>query len=230
MKDSRRLRSSTPGHEAFTLMRARGARVTDIVVLVVAADDAASCRRRSNRFRTQGPPRFRLWSQSTRSTNRVNPEREARTRRAGPACEDWGGDTVVVEIGKDRQNLNAARNDPAFADWNLKADPAFRDGYRSSQIDKGRGNVATVLVQNGTLKVGDNVNCALFTEKVRAMFDEHAQLVKRDLNTRRSIGTPGTANGRRFLSRASPMTTRPARWRPIVRKSCATLHWPKHRD
>jgi translation initiation factor IF-2 len=185
VKDNRKVTFlDTPGHEAFTLMRARGARVTDIVVLVVAADDGVMPQTIESISHTRAAKVPFVVAINKIDKPGVNPERVKRElAEQGLLAEDWGGDTVMVEVSaKTSQNLELLLEMILLvADiGNLKADPALpaMGTVLEAKIDKGRGNVATVLVQNGTLKIGDNFIAGAVYGKVRAMFDEHAQLVK----------------------------------------------------
>lgn len=174
----------TPGHEAFTLMRARGARVTDIVVLVVAADDGVMPQTIESISHTKAAKVPFVVAINKIDKPGVNPERVKRElAEQGLLAEDWGGDTPMVEVSaKTGKNLELLlENILLVADMQaLKADPKMpaMGTVLEAKIDKGRGNVATVLVQNGTLKIGDNFIAGAIYGKVRAMFDEHAQLVK----------------------------------------------------
>jgi translation initiation factor IF-2 len=185
VKDTRKVTFlDTPGHEAFTLMRARGARVTDIVVLVVAADDGVMPQTIESIAHTRAAKVPFVVAINKVDKPGVNPERVKRElAEQGLQAEDWGGDTVMVEVSaKTGKNLELLLEMILLvADiQNLKADPALpaMGTVLEAKIDKGRGNVATVLVQNGTLRVGDNFIAGAIYGKVRAMFDEHAQLVK----------------------------------------------------
>ncbi|MBI2150991.1 MAG: translation initiation factor IF-2, partial [Acidobacteria bacterium] len=174
----------TPGHEAFTLMRARGAKVTDIVVLVVAADDGVMPQTEESISHTKAAKVPLVVAINKIDKPGVNPERVKRElAERGLLAEDWGGDTPTVEVSaKTGKNLELLLELILLvADLqNLKADPslAAMGTVLEAKIDKGRGNVATVLVQNGTLKIGDNFIAGAVYGKVRAMFDENAQLVR----------------------------------------------------
>jgi len=174
----------TPGHEAFTLMRARGARVTDIVVLVVAADDGVMPQTKESISHTKAAKVPIVVAINKIDLPGVNPERVKRElAEQGLQAEDWGGDTVTVEVSaKTGKNLDLLLEMILLqADLqNLKADPglAAMGTVLEAKIDKGRGNVATVLVQNGTLRVGDNFLVGSVYGKVRALFNENAELVK----------------------------------------------------
>jgi len=185
VKDSRKITFlDTPGHEAFTLMRARGAKVTDIVVLVVAADDGVMPQTLESISHTKAAKVPFVVAINKIDKPGVNPERVKRElAEQGLQAEDWGGDTVTVEVSaKTGQNLELLLEMILLvADiQNLKADPGLPASgtVLEAKIDKGRGNVATVLVQNGTLKVGDNFIAGAIYGKVRAMFDENAKLVR----------------------------------------------------
>ena len=174
----------TPGHEAFTLMRARGAKVTDIVVLVVAADDGVMPQTIESIAHTKAARVPIVVAINKIDKPGVNPERVKRElAEHGLQAEDWGGDTPTVEVSaKTGKNLDLLLEIILLvADLqNLKADPTLpaMGTVLEAKIDKGRGNVATVLVQNGTLRVSDNFVAGAVYGKVRAMFDENANLVK----------------------------------------------------
>src|SRR5213593_3253427 len=185
VKDNRKITFlDTPGHEAFTLMRARGARVTDIVVLVVAADDGGMPQTLESISHTRAAKVPFVVAINKVDKPGVNPERVKRElAEQGLQAEDWGGDTVTVEVSaKTGKNLDLLLEMILLvADLqNLKADPSLpaMGTVLEAKIDKGRGNVATVLVQNGTLRVGDNFIAGAVYGKVRAMFDENGQMVK----------------------------------------------------
>ena len=174
----------TPGHEAFTLMRARGARVTDIVVLVVAADDGVMPQTLESISHTRAAKVPFVVAINKIDKPGVNVERVKRELAdQGLMAEDWGGDTVTVEVSaRTGKNLDLLLEMIVLvADiLNLKADPSLpaTGTVLEAKIDKGRGNVANVLVQHGTLKVGDNFIAGAVYGKVRAMFDEHGHALK----------------------------------------------------
>ncbi|HZI51782.1 MAG TPA: translation initiation factor IF-2, partial [Terriglobia bacterium] len=184
VKDRKVTFLDTPGHEAFTLMRARGAKVTDIVVLVVAADDGVMPQTIESINHTRAAKVPFVVAINKIDKPGVNVERVKRElSEQGLLAEDWGGETVTVEVSaKTGKNLDLLLEMIALvADiQNLKADPNLPASgvVLEAKIDKGRGNVATVLVQNGTLKVGDNFVAGAVYGKVRAMFDEHSEAVK----------------------------------------------------
>jgi translation initiation factor IF-2 len=174
----------TPGHEAFTRMRARGAKVTDIVVLVVAADDGVMPQTQEaiDHAKAAGVPIIVAINKIDKpgaETERV--KRQLADRGLMP--EDWGGDTVTVEVSaKQRTNLDKLLEMILLvADLReLRASPTVpaTGTVLESRVDKGRGPVATVLVQGGTLRTGDVFICGAVYGKVRAMFDDHGRPVK----------------------------------------------------
>lgn len=174
----------TPGHEAFTRMRARGARVTDIVVLVVGADDGVMPQTREaiDHARAAGVPIVAALNKIDKPD--AQPERVKRQLAdLGLMPEEWGGDTVVVEVSaKSGKNVEKLLEMIALVGElrELKSNPdAPASGtVLESRVDKGRGPVATVLVQKGTLHVGDSFICGSVYGKVRALFDENGQPVK----------------------------------------------------
>jgi translation initiation factor IF-2 len=174
----------TPGHEAFTLMRARGARVTDIVVLVVAADDGVMPQTIESIAHTRAGKVPMVVAINKVDKPGVNIDRVKRELSdQGLLAEDYGGDQVMVEVSaRTGKNLDLLLEMILLvADiQNLKADPSLpaMGTVLEAKIDRGRGNVATVLVQNGTLKVGDNFIAGAIYGKVRAMFNEHSAPVK----------------------------------------------------
>jgi translation initiation factor IF-2 len=174
----------TPGHEAFTRMRARGAKVTDTVVLVVGADDGVMPQTEEAIAHAKAANVPIVVAVNKIDKPDAQPERVKRQlAERGLTPEDWGGDTVMVEVSaKTKQNL------PRLLEMillvgdlrELKADPdAPASGtVLESRVDRGRGPVATVLVQNGTLHVGDVFIVGAVYGKVRAMFDDRSQPIK----------------------------------------------------
>ena len=174
----------TPGHEAFTRMRARGAKVTDIVVLVVAADDGVM------------PQTLEAIDHATAANvpiivaiNKIDkpgalPERpKKQLADRGLVPEDWGGKTVFVEVSaKQKTNLNLLLEMICLvADLGeLKAAPErpATGSVLEAKLDRGRGAVATVLVQNGTLHTGDTFIVGNTFGKVRAMFDDRGNALE----------------------------------------------------
>ncbi len=174
----------TPGHEAFTRMRARGAKVTDVVVLVVAADDGVMPQTEEAiaHAKAAGVPIVVAVNKIDKPD--AQPERVKRQLSdRGLMPEDWGGTTVMVEVSaKTKKNLSHLLEMILLSGdlLELKADPdAPASGtVLESRVDKGRGPVATVLVQNGTLHVGDVFIVGSVYGKVRAMFDDRGQAIK----------------------------------------------------
>jgi translation initiation factor IF-2 len=174
----------TPGHEAFTRMRARGAKVTDIVVLVVAADDGVMPQTQEaiDHARAAGVPIVVAINKIDKPE--AQPERVKRQlSERGLMPEEWGGDTVMVEVSaKQKKNLSKLLEMLLLvADLReLKSNPKSPAAgtVLESRMDRGRGAVATILVQTGTLHTGDVFICGSVYGKVRAMFDEHGHPVK----------------------------------------------------
>ncbi len=174
----------TPGHEAFTLMRARGARVTDIVVLVVAADDGVMPQTREaiDHARAANVPIIVAINKIDKPD--ANPDRvKQNLADLGLLSEQWGGQTVTVEVSaKKRQNLDLLLEMILLVTdiGELKANPKLPaiGAVLEAKLDKGRGPVATVLVQNGTIRVGDTVIAGSIIGKVRALIDDRGHVVK----------------------------------------------------
>lgn len=168
----------TPGHEAFTRMRARGAKVTDIVVLVVAADDGVMPQTLEaiDHAKAAGAPIVVAINKIDRAD--AQPERiKQQLSDRGLVPEDWGGDTVMVPVSaRAKTNLDLLLEMILLvADLqDLKANPdrPALGTVLEAQLDRGRGPVPTVLVRNGTLRVGDYFICGSVFGKVRAMFDD----------------------------------------------------------
>ncbi len=173
----------TPGHEAFTAMRARGAKVTDIVILVVAADDGVMPQTREavNHSKAAGVPIIVAVNKIDKPE--AKPERvKQELMELGLVSSEWGGDTTMVEVSaKKRLNLEELLEMVLLqADlMELKANPdkAARGTIVEAKLDKGRGPVATVLVQEGTLKVGDYFVAGIHYGRVRAMQNDRAEKV-----------------------------------------------------
>ncbi len=174
----------TPGHAAFTAMRARGAQLTDLVVLVVAADDGVMDQTREaiNHSRAAGVPIMVAVNKIDKET--ANPDRVLRElAELGLQAEDWGGDTIVgmvsAKTGKGLDDLLELIALQAEV-LELKANPdkPARGHVVEAKLDKGRGPVATVLVQEGTLRQGDIFVCGVFSGRVRAMFNDQGRKIK----------------------------------------------------
>ena len=175
----------TPGHEAFTAMRARGAQVTDIAILVVAADDGVMPQtvEALNHAQSAGVP-------IVVAVNKVDKEgaNPAKIRQQltefNLVAEEYGGDVMFVDVsaltGDGIQNLLDAVLLTADAALDLRANPNrdARGVAIEANLDKGRGSVATVLIQSGTLSVGDSIVAGAAHGRVRAMFDENGTAVE----------------------------------------------------
>jgi translation initiation factor IF-2 len=173
----------TPGHEAFTAMRARGAKVTDIVVLVVAADDGVMPQtvEAINHARAAEVPIIVAVNKIDRPDANLEKVKKGLAEH-GLAAEDWGGDTVFAPVSaKTHEGIpHLLEMLQLQADiLELKANPEklARGTIVEAKLDRGRGPVATVLVQEGTLHVGDAFVCGVFYGKVRAMIDDHGAKV-----------------------------------------------------
>jgi translation initiation factor IF-2 len=174
----------TPGHEAFTMMRARGARVTDIVILVVAADDGVMPQTREaiDHARAANVPIVVAVNKIDKPG--ANPERVKRELSdLGLMPEEWGGTTVTVEVSaRQRKNLDQLLEMLLLvADIaDLKANPKrmAQGTVIEAKLDRGRGPVASVLVQDGTLNEGDLFIAGTVDGKVRALFDHAGRKVK----------------------------------------------------
>ncbi len=174
----------TPGHEAFTAMRARGAQVTDLVVLVVAADDRVMPQTREaiDHARAAGVPIIVAINKIDLPD--ANPEMVKQDlSRVGLAVEEYGGKTVAVPISAKRGTSVDKLLEYILLEaelLELKADPARRAKgvILEAKVEQGRGIVATVLVQQGTLKVGDAFVAGLQSGKVRAMTNERGKPVR----------------------------------------------------
>jgi len=174
----------TPGHEAFTRMRARGAKVTDIVVLVVGADDGVMPQTEEaiNHARAAKVPIIVALNKIDKPDAQAERVKRQLSDR-GLMPEEWGGDTVMVEVSaRTKQNIpRLLEMILLVADLReLKANPdtSASGTVLESRVDKGRGPVATILVQNGTLRVGDFFVCGAVYGKVRAMFDDRGQTLR----------------------------------------------------
>ena len=174
----------TPGHEAFTAMRARGAQATDVAVLVVAADDGVMPQtiEALNHAKAAGVPIVVAVNKIDKDEADSNRVRQQLVEH-GLVPVEWGGETEVVDVSaKTGQNLDKLLETIGLVAeiQELKADPhgRARGTTLEAHLDKGRGPIATVLVQRGTLRPGDAVICGMAYGRVRAMLDEHGRQVK----------------------------------------------------
>jgi len=174
----------TPGHEAFTAMRARGAQVTDIAILVVAADDGVMPQtiEAINHAKAANVPIIVAINKIDKPT--ANPERiKQELTEHGLLAEEWGGDTIMVPVSAiTKEGLdNLLEMVLLVADiLELKANPnrLAKGTIIEAKLDKGRGPVATVLVQNGTLRVSDTIVAGVAYGRVRAMSDDRGNRVE----------------------------------------------------
>jgi translation initiation factor IF-2 len=174
----------TPGHEAFTAMRARGAKVTDIVVLVVAADDGVMPQtvEAINHARAANVPIIVAINKIDKPG--ADPDRVKRALiERGLTPEEWGGDTIFVNVSAKQnigidQLLEMILLQAEVMELRANADKLARGHVVEAKIDSGRGPVATVLVSEGTLHNGDPVVCGVHSGKIRAMLDDRGQPVE----------------------------------------------------
>ena len=174
----------TPGHEAFTMMRARGAKATDVVILVVAADDGVmpqTIEAIEHSKAAQVPIIVAINKIDKPDANPDNVKQGLATQGLQPI--DWGGDTEMVPVSaKKQENLDTLLETVLLTSdiLDLKASPTRRASgvVLEAKLDKGRGAVATMLVQQGTLRVGDPFIVGQYYGKVRAMFDDRGDPVE----------------------------------------------------
>ncbi len=174
----------TPGHEAFTAMRARGAQLTDIVVLVVAADDAVMPQtvEAINHAQAANVPIVVAINKIDKPGANIDRIKQQLAER-NLLVEDWGGKYQCVELSaKTGKNVDVLLEKILLEAelLDLKANPnrLARGAVVEAELDKGRGVVATILVQKGTLRIGDPFVAGIFHGRVRAMFDERGNKVK----------------------------------------------------
>jgi len=176
----------TPGHEAFTQMRARGAQVTDVAVLVVAADDGVMPQTKEAIAHAKAAQVPIVVAMNKIDKNNANPERvKQELAEAGLVPDDWGGDTMVVPVSaKQKKGIDDLIEGILLVAESLdsvKANPQKRavGTIIESQLDKQKGAMATVLVQSGTLELGDAFVIGTVSGRVRAMFDFRGNRVKK---------------------------------------------------
>jgi translation initiation factor IF-2 len=173
----------TPGHEAFTAMRARGAQLTDIVVLIVAADDAVmpqTVEAINHALAAEVPIVITINKIDKPGTNSEKIKQQLADRNI--LVEEWGGKYQCVEISaKTGQNIDKLLDTILLEAemLDLKANPSrnTRGAVIETQLDRGRGVTGTILVQKGTLRIGDPFIAGIYQGKVRAMFDERGKKV-----------------------------------------------------
>jgi translation initiation factor IF-2 len=174
----------TPGHEAFTSMRARGAQVTDLVVLVVAADDGVMPQtvEAIDHARAAGVPIIVAVNKIDK--NNAEPDRIKREiAEKDLVPEDWGGDTIFVHVSAKQQIgidelLEMILLQSEVLELQANPNKLARGHVIESKLDTGRGPVATLLVQEGSLKTGDPVVCGMYYGKIRAMYNDRGQQVQ----------------------------------------------------
>ena len=174
----------TPGHEAFTSMRARGAMITDIAILVVAAEDGIKPQTIESINHAKAAEIPIIVAINKMDKPDANPERiKQQLTEYGLVAEDWGGDTIVCPISaKTGMGIDNLLEMVALTAEvaELKANPnrAASGAVVEARLDKGRGPIATLLVQNGTLHQGDTFVCGVFSGRGRAMFNDQGRKVK----------------------------------------------------
>jgi translation initiation factor IF-2 len=174
----------TPGHEAFTAMRARGAQVTDIVVLVVAADDNVMPQTIEAISHAQAAGVPIVLAVNKIDKPEANPDRiRQQLSEKGVLVEEWGGRYQSVELsaktGKNvEQLMEKILLEAEVLDLKANPDRLARAVVIEAELDKGKGIVATVLVQKGSLRIGDSFICGIWSGRVRAMFDERGRRVE----------------------------------------------------
>ena len=174
----------TPGHEAFTAMRARGAMITDVAILVVAADDGIMPQTVESINHAKAANIPIIVAINKMDKPEANPERiKEQLTKYELVPEEWGGETIICPIsaktGEGIDNLLEMVNLTAEMQ-ELKANPnrSAHGAVIEARLDKGRGPVATVLIQEGTLHQGDTFVCGVFSGRVRAMFNDQGRKVK----------------------------------------------------
>ncbi|MBW2633908.1 MAG: translation initiation factor IF-2 [Deltaproteobacteria bacterium] len=173
----------TPGHEAFSAMRSRGAKVTDLVILVVAADDGVMPQtvEAINHSKAANVPIIVAVNKIDKAN--AEPERVQRElSENGLVPEDWGGDTIFVNVSaKQNQGIDTLLEmillQSEMLELNANAEKLARGHVVEAKLDAGRGPVATVLIQEGTLHAGDSVVCGMHYGKVRALLNDRGEPV-----------------------------------------------------
>ncbi|MEW8993475.1 translation initiation factor IF-2 [Clostridium sp.] len=174
----------TPGHEAFTSMRARGAQVTDIVILVVAADDGIMPQtvEAINHCKAAEVPMIIAINKMDKES--ANPDRvKQELTEYGLVAEDWGGDTICVPVSAHTKEgldnlLEMITINAEMLELKADANRRAKGTVIEAKLDKGRGPVASILVQNGTLKSGDSIIVGTTYGRIRAMIDDKGKNTK----------------------------------------------------
>ena len=173
----------TPGHEAFTAMRARGAQVTDLVILVVAADDGVMQQTVEAINHAQAANIQILVAINKIDKDNADPDRVKRElAERGLNPEEWGGDITMVEVSATQKTgldelLELILLQAELMELKANPDKKSRGRVVEARLDRGKGPLATVLVQEGTLRVGDPFVCGTFSGRVRAMLDDRGRKV-----------------------------------------------------
>ena len=173
----------TPGHEAFTAMRARGAKATDVVIIVVAADDAVMPQTKEAINHAEAAEVPIIFAINKIDKNGADPERiKGQLAEMNYLVEDWGGKVQSQEIsalkGTNVQELlEKVILEAELLELKANPDRTASGTVIESRVDKGRGSVATMLVQNGTLKVGDEMVAGVHYGKVRALIDQNGKRI-----------------------------------------------------
>ena len=223
----------TPGHEAFTQMRARGADVTDIAVLVVAADDGVMPQTIEAVNHAQAAGVKIIVAVNKIDVDGANPDKvRAQLTEYGIVTEEYGGDTMFVDISaKERTGIDdllEAILYTADADLDLRANPDHdaRGVAIEAKLDQGRGAVVTALVQTGTLRIGDSLVVGTAYGRVRAMFDETGAAVE-EAEPSRPVQILGMSSvpsaGDSFLVASDDRTARQIADKREAAKRAATL-------
>ena len=174
----------TPGHEAFTAMRARGAKITDVAIIIVAADDKVMPQtvEAINHAQAAGVPM--VFAINKIDKPQANPDHiKEQLSQMNLLVEDWGGKYQSQDVSA-KQGLNLDKLlekvllEAEMLDLKANPNKKAKGAVIESTLDKGRGYVSTVLVQEGTLRVGDVVLSGIYTGRVKAMFDENGNKVK----------------------------------------------------
>lgn len=173
----------TPGHEAFTAMRARGARITDIVVLVVAADDGVMPQTKEAIDHAKAAGVTIMVALNKIDKPQANPDRvKKQLGELGLTAEDWGGKTVVAPVSaKTGEGIDSLLEmiilESQMLELKANPDRLAKGVVVEAKMNKARGPVSTLLIQNGTLHLNDNIIVGQYFGKVRAMFDDHGRQV-----------------------------------------------------
>jgi translation initiation factor IF-2 len=223
----------TPGHEAFTAMRARGAQVTDIAILVVAADDGVMPQTIEALNHAQAANVPIVVAVNKIDVEGANPDKiRAQLTEYNLVAEEYGGTTMFVDVSaKQRIGIESLLDAVLLTadvglDLRAKADKAARGVAIEANLDRGRGAVVTALVQSGTLAVGDAIVAGTAYGRVRAMFDEHGQPVTEATPSRpvQVIGmTSVPAAGDTFLVAPDDRTARQIAEKRAAAERAATL-------